>query len=231
MRHRGGEAREAFEVGLQEVDQADGLAGRREVERADVQVLDLLRREQGEAAPARHHAGQVVRQVVVGRDAGAVADPDAGQRVAPAQVHAVLVVETRQAGLDRGGADVDRRLLFLAAVALELEQHLVEAHQHRREVEAAEVLVVEQAAPGLRRAEHRGDGGAAVETAQVGVGVGIRAARRLHHRPAGDQAAQHQRFGRGQDVGAEVARREAGDLAYRLSCGQHGGRFSCSCGR
>jgi hypothetical protein len=99
----------SVEIGLVEVDQADRLAGRREVQRADVQVRQLLGREQREAAPARRHAGEVVRRVVVGGDARAVADPDRWPALAVAQVDVVLGAEARQAGVDRGGADIDRR--------------------------------------------------------------------------------------------------------------------------
>jgi hypothetical protein len=54
----------------------------------------------------------------VGRDAGAVADPDAGQRVAAAEVDIVLGAQAGQGGVDRGRADVDRagpRLLACTA--------------------------------------------------------------------------------------------------------------------
>jgi hypothetical protein len=167
------------------VDQADGLAGRREVDRADVQVLQLLRREQGEAAAAGRHHGDVVRHVVVRGDAGAVADPDAGQRVAAAKVEVVLLAKARQQ-LPRPTSS--RRRPWPACPGRRLasisSSTPVEPGVHRLEVEAGQVVVVEEAPARVRRPQHRADGGVAVVGAQVGVAAALGGQRRAHHRPA-----------------------------------------------
>jgi hypothetical protein len=228
LRHLGvpqrlAEAREALVVGRREVDQADGLAGRVEVERADVQVGQLVGREQGEAAPAGGHHGQVVRQVVVGGDAGLVADPDAGQRVASAEVDVVLAAQAGQHGVDGGRADVDGGRARILAVALHLVEHGVQARVRRVVIEAGQVLVVEEAAADLRLAQHRADGGAAVEAAQVGVGGVDRAARGVHQRPVRRQAAHDVRLGGAQQlVGRGNRLPPPVDLADRLSMGSIG---------
>ena len=70
-------ARKALEVRILERHHARRLAGHRMVERADIEVGDLVGREQGEAAAAGDDAGDIVRQVEMGADLRAVADPDA----------------------------------------------------------------------------------------------------------------------------------------------------------
>src|SRR3546814_9882426 len=96
-----------------------------EVERADVQVGELVGREQRHPAAAGRDAGEVVGQVLVRGDPRAVADPHAGQRVAVAEVQVVLGAQARQVGVDGGRADVDRRR---AVIVLVLEQGRSEEH-------------------------------------------------------------------------------------------------------
>lgn len=81
MRQGLGKAREARQVGRGQIDQADRLARGREVQRADVEPVDQLGREQREATPAGHDAGDVVGHIEVRRHADAVAQPQADQRV------------------------------------------------------------------------------------------------------------------------------------------------------
>ena len=227
MAHRFGKAREPAQVRLVQVHQADWLACWREVERPNVQVLQLVWREQGEAAAAGGGAGQVVRQVVMGGDAGLVADPDAHERVARPKVERIFFAVAGQRGLHRGGADVDRGRGRVAAVARQFIEHVVEACAYGREVKAAQILVVEEAAANLAGAQHRNHAGVAVETAQVGVGAGGAGAAGLHGGPAGNQAAQHNRLAGSQEIVIEVGRRKAVELADRFSIGQHG-RGSCA---
>jgi hypothetical protein len=214
------EAREAVVVGRREVDQADGLAGRVEVERADVQVRQLLRREQREAAAAGRHHRQVVRQVVVGGDAGLVADPDAGQRVAGAEVDVVVAAQAGQDGVDGGRADVDGGRARIVAVALHLVEHGVQARARRVVIEAGQVLVVEEAAADLGFAQHRAHGGALVEAAQVGVGGIDRGAGGVDQRPVRRQAAHDVGLGGAQQlIVRQLAPRS--QLADGLIDGQH----------
>src|SRR5690606_3245297 len=80
--HRVGELREALEVRPGDVHEADRLPGGRSIQRADVEVADLLRRKQREAAGAGDDARDVVREIEVRRDPRAVAEPEARQAVA-----------------------------------------------------------------------------------------------------------------------------------------------------
>ena len=89
--------REHFEVRVTDLHQAHRRAGRREVERPDVEVGDLFRREQREPAPARHDAGDVVRFVEVGGYRDAVTEPDPRHDRLVEQRQPVLGGKTRQA--------------------------------------------------------------------------------------------------------------------------------------
>ena len=233
------EAREALEVGLLQVDQADRLAGRREVDRTDIQVGQLLRREQREAAMAGRHAGDVVGQVVVRRDAAAIAQPDAGQRLRRrraagrqrGQVQVVVRAKAGQAVVDRRRADVVAgRTLDLG----ELEQLLHQRRQRRvgpAEVHAGEVVVVEDAAVDLRRAGHDGHRRAAPAAVQVVDRGAVGAPRLPHHRPMRHEAAQHHRL-RGLDqVGRKPTRHQVVEFSDRLHAGiAPGGVRTCSGG-
>ena len=67
----------AFEVGIGEIDHADGLPTGRRLERSGIQIEDLLRRKQRETAPADGAARDIVRCIVVAGGDRAIADPDA----------------------------------------------------------------------------------------------------------------------------------------------------------
>jgi len=73
-------------------------------------------------------------------------------------------------------------------------------------------------------------GGVAVKAAQVGVGRGRRAARRLHQRPVRHQPAQHQRLGRAQEGvrqgGDAIAAQAAAFRAIEFGEGLHRRSFS-----
>src|SRR5688572_27727016 len=86
LRHtRGGQrlakARITFEIRVREVDETDRLPSRCRFQRSGIQVEDLLRRKQREPAPADRATDDVIRRIVVARSNGAIADPDADQRI------------------------------------------------------------------------------------------------------------------------------------------------------
>ena len=70
-------------------------------------------------------------------------------------VEIVLGAEARQAGVDGRGADVDRRRLRVLRVPRDFVEHRVELDAHRLEIESAEIVVVEEPAADVGRAEHR----------------------------------------------------------------------------
>src|SRR3546814_15855014 len=56
-------------------------------QRAEVEMADLLGREQGEAPPPRHNAGDIVERIIVGGDFRPIADPDARFRAGWRKAH------------------------------------------------------------------------------------------------------------------------------------------------
>jgi hypothetical protein len=101
------ESREFLQVGLCEVHEADGLARRREIQRPDVEIVELVRRKQGEAPVPDGDASEVVGQIVVRGDPRSVADPHADEGLPIAEVQVVFPTETRQAGVYGCGADIE----------------------------------------------------------------------------------------------------------------------------
>ena len=95
MAQRLGETRKAGEVGIRELHQAHGGAGRREVERRNVEILDLVGRKQREAAAPGRYAGDVVGEVEVGIDLDRIADPDARLDACIQQWHTVRAGKAR----------------------------------------------------------------------------------------------------------------------------------------
>src|SRR3546814_3371993 len=86
-RHRIDEARMRGEVGGIEIDHAHRAARGRVVDRPQIEVAKLVRRKQGETPAPGGAARQIVGKVVMRRDPGARADPDALQGIAVAQLH------------------------------------------------------------------------------------------------------------------------------------------------
>src|SRR3546814_1257893 len=93
FRHRVDEARMRGEVGGIEIDHAHRAARGRVVDRPQIEVAKLMRRKQGETPAPGGAARQIVGKVVMRRDPGARADPDALQRIAVAQRDPVRFVE------------------------------------------------------------------------------------------------------------------------------------------
>jgi hypothetical protein len=215
------ETREALQVGRVQVDQRDRLSGRRVVERPDVQVGQLRRREQREAPSTRDHAGDVVGDVLVCRYARAVAQPRALQRAPPAQAERVVLAETRQPAVERGRADVDRRRRGVPAMRRQRGEHVVQALGGDAEVEAAQLLVVEEAPADFRRADEGAHRLAAVELQQVARQRLVAFARGRHRRPVAHQPAQHARRVRAQQLLGQVRRIEAGAFGEGRGGRQH----------
>src|SRR5512139_1835094 len=85
-----GESREAFEIGGVQLDEAHRRAGRREIERTDVEVCDLLWREERESATAGDYAADVVPLVEMRWSGDGVAEPDAREHGAVEDSEAVF---------------------------------------------------------------------------------------------------------------------------------------------
>ncbi|KAG1255866.1 hypothetical protein G6F68_010053 [Rhizopus microsporus] len=210
LRQRLAEAWEALEIRCVEVNQADRLAGRGQIQRADIKIAYLVGGEQGDPATPRSHAGKVVRYILVGGDARAIADPDAGQRVGHAQLQRIRFGQAGQEAVQRGRGDVDRRRRRVACVLQQRGQHDLQRHLFAAEVEAAHVLVVEQPPLCFGRC---GGGGhrhpAGIEADQMGDCSGIGGACGGHQRPMRDQPADHLRRGPSRQLLVQLCRVQA----------------------
>jgi len=90
--HRIGEARVKVEVGIVGIDHAHRSSGGRQFEWSGIEVGQLIRREEGEAAPARDDDADILLQVVMRGDPDAIADPGPGGNMRN-EVDAVLRFE------------------------------------------------------------------------------------------------------------------------------------------
>src|SRR3546814_7451561 len=99
-------------------DLAHRAAGRRVVDRPQIEVPELVRRKQGETPTPRGAARQIVGKIIVRGDLGARADPDAPERIAIAQLDRIRFVEPvkMRRNVDRGEIDGARLALFLGLV-------------------------------------------------------------------------------------------------------------------
>ena len=91
----------------------------------------------------------------------------------------VLGPETRQNGIDGRGAHVNAGRVFGMRLRPYVVQNGIEPGPDRLEIEARQVLVVEDAAVLTRFAVNRVDGRARVEPAQIGFDAGGRIQRGL----------------------------------------------------
>src|SRR5690606_36107984 len=146
-RQRLAEAREALQVRRVEVDDDDRLPARRGFQRPRIQVADLVRREQGEAAPADGAAGEVVRRVALAGGGYPVADPDRRRRLHAlrGEIQVVAGAQARQAVVDQQRGDVVGRRSWIVLVPGQLVQHLVEGAAADLAVELGETGLVERA--------------------------------------------------------------------------------------
>ena len=145
-------AGKALEVRVAQVDRGDDLPARGRLQRAGVQVVYLLRREQGEAATADGTAGDVIRQVVVRRGNGLGAYPDPGRRrpVAERRMRerqVVALTQSRKMLIQRQGLDISIRVLAARFVGADLRQDSRRGRAARRVIETAAFLVIRE--PGL----------------------------------------------------------------------------------
>src|SRR5882724_4532828 len=94
-RQRLTKSRKALEVRLVQPHQTHRRAGRREVERSDVEVRDLLRRKQREAPATTYHAADVVPLIEVRGRGDRRAEPDARQHGAIEDAERILRGKSR----------------------------------------------------------------------------------------------------------------------------------------
>ncbi len=132
----------ASKSGACEIDHADRAAGRRIVDRAEIEVAELLRRKEREAAPPDRHAGEIVGKVVVRGDARARAHPDACQAGPLAEVDVVRFMQAVEEVMHVDRRQIDGRGIGLVLEGVDLREDLrqlaargAEVHLHRVVVE------------------------------------------------------------------------------------------------
>ena len=153
-RQRLAEAREALEIGGVQFDHARRLPRHGAVERPDIEIVDLIGRKQREAPLPRGHASDIVRDVEMGGDDRAIAQPYPRRCVeACEQGQGIGLGEAGEhlRGLQRPGIDCGRPLL--TDHALQIAQQFGEGAAPPFEVEALHVSDDEAAATLLANLE------------------------------------------------------------------------------
>ena len=148
------------------------------------------------------------------RDLSPVAEPETRQRIFGGQFHIVFRAEARHPLVDRGGADVQGGQAILPPVFAELGKDLGQGRPAGDEIEAGEILVVEESAADRGLSGVDGNRVLAPEARQVSGGPGKRAAALGNRRPMADQTLQQYRLRRGEYPGRNRAR-FAGDAPRR----------------
>src|SRR5258708_39185659 len=91
-----------------------------EIQRTDIEILDLFEREQGETAAPGDHAADIVPFIEMRGSRDAVAKPDARQHFVVHQAEAILFGKARQAIADERALRRDRRWVCKVSVSLHL---------------------------------------------------------------------------------------------------------------
>ena len=112
------------EVRRVEVDHADRAAGRRVVDGAQVEVAELIGREEREPPAADGDAGEIVGKVVVRRDPRSRAHPDARKAEAVAHIDMVRLVQPVEEVVNVDGGEIDGRRAGIAFRRVDLREDL-----------------------------------------------------------------------------------------------------------
>src|ERR1700690_459536 len=135
-----------------------------EIQRTDIEILDLFGREQGETAAPGDHAADVVPFIEVRGSRDAVAEPDARQHLVVHQAEAILFGKARQAIADERTLSRDGRWVGKVSVSQYLLDQCGQRQTIANEVDAGHRLVVVVLTVDLRRSHLSIDRLAIVET-------------------------------------------------------------------
>ena len=92
----------ALIIGRIKVYQADGLPSRCNVQRSDIEIVELIWWEQDKPSAPGHRAGDIGRKVIVCGDAAAIAYPDADNWISLAEIEIIMLAKPRQPVIDIG---------------------------------------------------------------------------------------------------------------------------------
>ena len=117
---------------------------------ADVQIVELVGGEQGEATPTRHTTGEVIGEVEMRRHPDLVADPQAHQGFHTVDRQRVLFAHAGEPRIEHRRADVRRWRLRLLDMFEQSAEEFVQAYLGHLEIETGEVVVVADTAADIR---------------------------------------------------------------------------------
>ena len=123
-----------------------------------------------------------------------VTEPDAGQWVNISKINIILCPEPGQAGVNGGRAHIESRWLVFIGVLLDLIQHRVQLDHHTLEIEAGQILVVENPAFTIGRTEKRTDSRTLVKLPNILIGRLGGGLCCLHNGPFSQHSPQQQGF-------------------------------------
>ena len=187
------EARKFPEIRRVQIDHAHGAASRRIVDRAQVEIAELLRRKEGESATPDRDACEIVRKVVVGGDARPRSHPDAGEAGALAELDVVRFVQTVEEVVHVDRRQIDWRRIGLVLDCVNLRENVrelrlggAEVHPHR--------VVIEQLSAGPTLADRNGELRIAALAQQIVASFAAGLSPRFHQRPSGHESANDERL-------------------------------------
>ena len=150
-----------------EIDHADRASRRRIVERTEIEIGELIGREERETAAPDRAASKIVGEVVVRCDPRPRADPDTLDQFAIAEIDVVRLVQAFEIGLYVDRRQIDGRCVTALLVRVDAREDVVQARAPSAEVHPHRLIVKQTlAAAGL--ADVHSEGTVAPVLEQVG---------------------------------------------------------------
>jgi hypothetical protein len=188
------EAGKPLQVRVIRIHQADRSPGRRQLERTDVEVLELFGWKQGKTAPPGNDDPDILHQVVMGCDPNSVAEPCSGHDVRFNQIGAVRSLETGEKLRHLFGLDRDCVRPPVLAVPHQPIEERLERRRSSCEIEPPKIVRVQEPPFNLGRADEHADRAIGSEAFQIRDEVFGRSPRGRDRGPIVGKAAQHRRL-------------------------------------
>ena len=207
LRQRCGKARVAFQIGRIRIDHARRRTGHGVIERTDIQVGELIGREQREPSSSGYDAGDVDRGIVVRGDPRRIADPQPRRRIDIERERVGRFPTRQMLGGGRGvGVERVRAGRRCLRKAQQLGHQRADRHLLAVEVEPGHRVVgVEEPPLGFGRCDHHVERLAPCRSKarEILRHRAVASARSADRLPAGDLTAQHDRSKRADNLARE----------------------------